>query len=95
MAPSSYVPQSVDLGAHALARAKLTDKVTLFTGANNARANARIARFSPPRFFVGASTAKAEARASRCPDKTAGMQGVGGSTKKHTERMARLADVHV
>jgi len=87
--------KKIDLGAHALSRAKFSDSGNsgaCFTGANNARANKRIARLSPQYLFVGSSTANAERRAARYVDRNGSCKVTACNAARHAERMARFVD---
>lgn len=87
--------KKIDLGAHARSRAKFSDSGTsgaCFTGANNTRANERLARLSPQYLFVGSSTANAERRAARFVDRNGSCKSTAGNAARHAERMARFAD---
>lgn len=86
----------IDLGAHARSRAKFSDSGNsgaCFTGANNTRANARLARLNPQYLFVGASTTNAERRAARFVDRNASCKNTAANAVRHAERMARFVDM--
>ncbi len=91
----AYVPQTADLGAHATQRARFRDGQK-FTGANVARANARIARLTDAHLlFTGASSAKHASRAARLVDRPATFVVVAADAQRYEERLRRYVDAPV
>lgn len=93
----AFVPSAVDAGAHALHRARHADAGgarTVFTGANVARANARIKRLMPHPKFIGGNGAAADRRAARLVDRAPPIV-LAANSARHAKRMARFVDARV